>query len=103
MLISLIFKGPHCSDFKSSTSKLNNILALTIFDHFSGQLTERAKNVLESSNILFGDVPPNCTDQLQPMDITTDISIKASLKNSFSGWYADQKFKGSKVITNLLT
>ena len=62
--------------------------ALAIFDHFSGQLTERVKDVLESNNILFVDVPPNCTDQLQPMDIIINKSIKASLKAYFSSWYA---------------
>ena len=38
--------------------------ALAIFDHFSGQLTERVKDVLESNNILFVYVPPNCIDRL---------------------------------------
>lgn len=64
--------------------------ALAIFDHFSGQLTEHVKDVLESNNILFVDVPPNCTDQLRPMDISINKSIKASLKASFSSWYTDQ-------------
>ena len=43
---------------------------LAISDYFSGQFTERVKDVLESNNILFVDVSPNCTDRLQPMDIS---------------------------------
>ena len=70
--------------------------ALAIFDHFSGQLTEHVKDVLESNNILFVDVPPNCTDQLRPMDISINKSIIASLKVSFSSWYADQVPKAAR-------
>ena len=75
-----------CSELKLPQSSP----ALSIFDHFSGQLAERVKNVLESNNILLIDMPSNCTDRLQPMDIIINKSIKASLKASLSSWYADQ-------------
>ena len=48
------------------------------------------QNVLESNNIFVVDVPPNCTDSLQPLDISVKKSVKATMKSLFSSWYADQ-------------
>ena len=63
--------------------------ALTIF-HFKGQLTERVQNALESNNIFVVDVPLNCTDHLQLLDVSANKTIKATMKSLFSSWYADQ-------------
>ena len=35
-----------------------------------------------------GDVPPNCTGKLPPMDLTVQKVIKNKLKYSFQAWYA---------------
>ena len=59
---------PYIVDTRTKLTLPQSFPALAIFDHFSGQLTKCVKDVLESSNILFVDVPPNCTDRLQPMD-----------------------------------
>ena len=35
-------------------------------------------------------MPPNCTDLLQPMDLSVNKSAKSFLKNEFENWYAVQ-------------
>ena len=48
------------------------------------------QNVLEPNNIFVVDVPPNCTDSLQPLDVSVNKSVKTTMKSLFSSWYADQ-------------
>lgn len=35
-------------------------------------------------------VPPNCTDRLQPLDLSVNRSAKELLRNEFQEWYAQQ-------------
>ena len=57
--------------------KLNaNHPALAIFDVFKGQCTERVFRMLEDNNILYVIVPSNCTDILQPLDLSINKSAK---------------------------
>ena len=35
-------------------------------------------------------VPSNCTDKLQPLDVSVNKPTKDQLKQSFHKWYADQ-------------
>ena len=51
--------------------------ALVIYDEFRGQLTDAVHSVLDSSNIYVVEVPPNCTDRLQPMDLSVNRSINS--------------------------
>ncbi len=64
--------------------------ALVLFDHFNGQLTENITKILEENNIHSVLVPANCTDKLQPLDLTVNRSAKAFLKNKFETWYAEE-------------
>lgn len=64
--------------------------ALAIFDHFEGQLTPRVQDCLEDNHIIMIDVPANCTDRLQPMDLSVNKPFKDQLKTSFQYWYSDQ-------------
>ena len=53
--------------------------ALVMFDQFKGQLTETFLKFSDSNNILVTavEVPPHCTDQLQPLDlVTVNLLIK---------------------------
>ena len=81
---------PHIVDTCKELKLSNSFPALMIFDHFKGQLTERVQDILESNYIFVVDVPPNCTDRLQPFYVSVNKSIKATMKNLFSSWYADQ-------------
>ena len=64
--------------------------ALVILDHFEGQLTPRVQAALDSNDILVVDVLANCTDRLQPMDLSIYKSFKYHMKASFQTWYAQQ-------------
>ena len=44
--------------------------ALVIFDVFKGQMCQSTIDLLMENNIHFVHVPPNCTDRLQPLDIS---------------------------------
>ena len=46
--------------------------------------------LLEQHNILYVIVPPNCTDRLQPLDISVNKPAKEFLRSKFQTWYASQ-------------
>lgn len=64
--------------------------ALAIFDVFKGQQTEGVLKILEENNILVVSVPTNCTDRLQPMDLSVNKSVKEFMRSKFRDWYSDQ-------------
>ena len=41
----------------------------------------------------FDDCPRNCTDLLQPLDLSVNKPFKDHLRHKFQSWYADQVFK----------
>ena len=63
--------------------------ALAIFDCFKGQTTQRIYNLLEAHNIRVVQIPVNCTDKLQPMDISINKPMKEDMRRRFHGWYAE--------------
>ena len=60
--------------------------ALVIFDCFRGQITERFREHLKSKRLLYSTIPPNCTDKLQPMDLSVNKCAKDFLSQSFSSF-----------------
>ena len=55
--------------------------ALVIFDVFKGQCVESIFKKLEENNILYVLVPANCTDKLQPLDLSVNKPAKDYLKS----------------------
>ena len=53
--------------------------AFTIFDEFTGQVTEEALAMLDNNNIYYVIVPPNCTDKLQFRDVSINKPAKQYL------------------------
>ena len=72
--------------------------ALAIFDCFRGQTTPDILAVLESHNIIAVQVPANCTDKLQPMDVAINKPMKDEMKRRFQQWYAEEVQKQLKAI-----
>ena len=64
--------------------------ALVIFDVFKGQCTEEILKVLEDNHIEHVLVPPNCTDRLQPLDLSVNKPAKEFLRRKFQEWFANQ-------------
>lgn len=64
--------------------------SLLIFDNFNGQCTEDILKLLDSKNINVVIIPANCTDRLQPLDISVNKAAKEFLRAQFQEWYALQ-------------
>ena len=74
--------------------KLDNThCALALFDVFKGQCTAKVLELLEENNILFVTVPNNCTDRLQPLDLSVNKPAKDYVRAKFREWYGSQIFK----------
>ena len=39
------------------------------------------------------NIPANCTNKLQPMDLSVNKSLKEFLKKQFGDWYSQMVFK----------
>ena len=64
--------------------------ALVIFDVFRGHRVEDVETVLEDNKLLSVLVPSNCTDLLQPLDLSTNKAMKDHLRANFQTCYAEQ-------------
>ena len=64
--------------------------SLVSFDEFTSQVTDAALFMLENNNIFYVIVPPNCTDKLQPLDISINKPAKEYLRSKFQSWYASK-------------
>ena len=64
--------------------------ALLIFDVFAAHRVESVLSKLDENNVLVIFIPPNCTDMLQPLDISVNKPLKAEIKRRFINWYSDE-------------
>ena len=60
-----------------------------IFDGFRGQTTPDIQSLLEKHCIIAVLVQANCTNKLQPMDVSSNKPLKDEMKR-FQVWYADE-------------
>ena len=61
-----------------------------ILDVFRGHLLPEVDEALEENRIMKIVVPSNCTDRLQPLDLSVNKALKDQLQSSFRKWYAEQ-------------
>ena len=73
--------------------------ALVLFDCFRGQTTPDIMSLLEKHNIISLQIPANCTDKLQPMDISVNKPLKDELKANFQSWYASEVKKQLELVS----
>lgn len=64
--------------------------ALVIFDNFKAQCTAEILQMLDDHHIYVILLPPNCTDRLQPMDLSVNKPAKDFLRKEFNTWYSKQ-------------
>ena len=67
--------------------------ALAIFDVFKGQTTDAVFRMLRDNHIYVISIPANCTDKLQPMDLSVNKALKQSMKQQFSQWYSSMIYQ----------
>ena len=67
--------------------------ALCIFDNFKAQLTTEVLNLLEVNHVDTVFIPANCTDRLQPLDLSVNKPAKDFLRGKFEEWYAAQIYE----------
>ena len=72
--------------------------AAAIFDNFRGQTTDVILSLLRSHNIVPTQLPANCTDKLQPLDISVNKPMKDHLKSKFQQWYAQEVKKQLETV-----
>ena len=80
---------PYITEKRKQLGLSSNHPALVIFDVFKGQCTEEVCKLLEDSNILYTLVPANCTDKLQPLDLSVNKPAKDFMKRQFQNWYGE--------------
>ena len=67
--------------------------ALVICDRFRAQCTSAILTLLEDKKVRVAIVPANCTDRLQPLDVSVNKAVKDHLRKQFQDWYSDQVCK----------
>ena len=63
---------------------------LVILDAIKGQTTQKVLRLLEEYHLMYVMVPPNCTDRLQPLDVSVNRAAKHFIRGKFEHWYADR-------------
>ena len=64
--------------------------ALLIFDNFKAQCTSSFLKLIDEHNVNVVLIPPNCTDRLQPLDLSVNKAAKDYLRSQFRQWYAKE-------------
>ena len=72
--------------------------SLCIFDNFKAQLTAGVLGLLKSNKVETVFVPPNTTDQLQPLDLSVNKPAKDFLRKKFEEWYALQVYNQGTTV-----
>ena len=64
--------------------------SLLIFDNFKAQITSSILTLLDSHYANVALIPANCTNRLQPMDLSVNKAAKNFLRLQFTDWYAHE-------------
>ena len=81
---------PYIEEKRSELKLSNDQPALLIYDNFKAQCTSSLLRLLDRHNINVIMIPPNCTDRLQPLDLSLNKAAKDFLRRKFREWYAKQ-------------
>ena len=88
---------PYIEKIRQTSKRADNYPALLLFDNFKAQCTQELLTLLNDNFINVLLIPPNCTDRLQPMDISVNKPAKIFLRGELKSWYAKQvcsQFRG---------
>ena len=82
--------NPYIVEKRRSLNLSQDYPALVIFDNFKAQSTSAFLTQLDHNIINVVLVPPNCTDRLQPLDVSVNKAVKNQLRAEFQHWHARQ-------------
>jgi len=81
---------PYIKDKRRSLKLPGDYPGLLIFDNFKAQCTSDLLKLLNDNYINVTLVPANCTDRLQPLDLSVNKAAKEYLRGEFQTWYVKQ-------------
>ena len=81
---------PYINKKRKDLKLVENHPALLIFDNFKAQCTKDLLKFLDDNNIHVVLIPANCTDKLQPLDLSVNKASKDFLRSKFQNWYAQE-------------
>ena len=74
---------PYIQQKRSQLGLPTDFPALVIFDGFKAQCTKTILAMLKDEHIHIAIIPANCTDRLQPLDISVNKAVKECLRRQF--------------------
>ena len=74
---------PYVKKERESLGLRDDHTALVLFGVFKGQCTAQVLKLLEDNHILYVTIPNNCTDHLQPLDLSVNKPAKDFLRTKF--------------------
>ena len=81
---------PYINKKREDLKLVENHPALLIFDNFKVQCTNNLLTLLDNNNIHVVFIPANCTDKLQPLNLSVNKAAKDFLRSKFQNWYAQE-------------
>ena len=87
--------NPYITKTKKELGPPDTQKALLVCDAFTAQSADKVMHVLTRLNIKVVPVPRNITHLLQPLDLTTNVSLKKMEKRGFSDYFT---FTVTKVL-----
>lgn len=81
---------PYANKVRDELDLLLRLKALIILDFFSAQISEELRERMKELGFVYVYVPPNCTSELQPMDLSVQKIVKDHMRDQFETWYAEK-------------
>ena len=95
---------PYFRQVRAEKGLLDTQPGLCIYDVFKGHKKNEVQTLVEENKILTVFVPSNCTDLLQPLDLSVNKAVKERLRQHFRSWYSEQvkeKLQVGEEIENI--
>ena len=78
---------PYLAETKRKLKLPPSHSALLLFDYLKGQCSKKLLKLLDTKIINVVLILPNCTDRLQPLDLSINKTAKDFLCKCFQKWY----------------